>query len=90
MNCLLKEKLTEDELQVIQSLTRDNGLIAISVEDIENGMQETLKKTFMAKTKLDRAMKNKEKHKELFELFESRGINLDNVLTASQKVKSQE
>lgn len=90
MNCLLKEKLTEDELQVIQSLTRDNGLIAIPVEDIENGMQETLKKTFMAKTKLDRAMKSKEKHKELFELFESRGINLDNVLTASQKVKTQE
>ena len=61
---------------------RFSGPTGVSVEDIENGMQETLKKTFMAKTKLDRAMKNKEKHKELFELFESRGVDLNKVLTA--------
>ena len=90
IKCLLKENLTEDEMHVIQSLISDQGFISLPVEDIEKGMQEALKKTFMAKTKIDRAMNNKDKRKEIFDMFESRGIDIDRVLAESQKAKAKE
>jgi hypothetical protein len=35
-------------------------------------------------------MNNKDKRKEIFELFESRGIDIDRVLAESQKAKAKE
>ena len=90
VKCLLKAELSEDEQYFIDRLTEDEHFIPISTVEIEEGMKSALKKTFMAKTKIDRAMKNPEKCKKVLELLEARNVDIDSVLSPEQKNKTKQ
>ena len=83
VKCILKDKLTPEET----SFMTDYGLGAYgSVEP--QALVDALRATFMSKSRLEKALKDPNQKNAVVEALEKRGINVQELLTALSKSKS--
>lgn len=83
VKCLLKGKLTPEE----ESFMISYGLGSYGTIE-PKALVEALQATFMSKSRLERALKNPNEKNAVIEALEKRGINVQELLTALSKSKT--